>query len=427
VEDELVGHYVVLGICKAASVVGVDQLTGERIVKVVEISLRSTHLPTKISVLYGSLYMLEAGSVDITSQLIPVLTEYLLRSLGSITPNTIHSQKHALVMWSVAFYLRENYQNSIKDTDFSSKILQLCISLVSVQQDATPLGIYLAILHGLERLQLSGALSAQETEAVAKLSVDRLCQPSPQRSLAALGLMLTCMYSGLPAGMSAGADESAREKSRDPDVMYDPEALIVILERVTVLFDRIRKGFPQEAQIITQILPALLMDLCPAQDIMNKVIGEFLYTQQPHPQLMAKVTFQVFERLIKADQHSLVCNWVMLSLSNFTQRTPIAMAIWSLTCFFVSASTNHWLRCLMPYVISRMSRLDSIDQQLFCTSALDFRTRLHDDAQLRTFHATFQTVAQPGTPYANLLQLCASAAATAAGSSSLSSAAVTEK
>jgi len=36
------------------------------------------------------------------------------------------------------------------------------------------------------------------------------------------------------------------------------------------------------------------MDFFPAQDIMNKVIGEFLYSQQPHPQLMAKVVFQVF-------------------------------------------------------------------------------------------------------------------------------------
>jgi len=58
----------------------------ERVVKTIESSLRSTHLPTKVSALYGSLYLLEAGTADSTVQLIPVLTEYLLRSLGSITP-----------------------------------------------------------------------------------------------------------------------------------------------------------------------------------------------------------------------------------------------------------------------------------------------------------------------------------------------------
>ncbi len=58
---------------------------------------------------------------------------------------------------------------------------------------------------------------------------------------------------------------------------------------------------------------------------------------------------QVFERLLDAGQTDLVRDWVMLSLSNFTQRTPVAMAIWSLTCFFISASTNSWLRALYPF------------------------------------------------------------------------------
>ena len=57
---------------------------------------------------------------------------------------------------------------------------------------------------------------------------------------------------------------------------------------------------------------------------------------------------QVFDNFLKRGQRVLVRDWVMLSLSNFTQRTPVAMAIWSLTCFFVSASTNPWIRSLYP-------------------------------------------------------------------------------
>jgi len=189
-------------------------------------------------------------------------------------------------------------------------------------------------------------------------------------------------------------------------VIQDPESLIVAMERVTVLFDRIRKGFPYEARVITRILPTFLTDFFPPQDIMNKVIGEFLSSQQPHPHLMAKVVFEVFSILLQKDQHALVKDWVMLSLSNFTQRTPIAMAIWSLTCFFVSASTNHWLRNLLPHIIDRMGKMEIVDRRLFCIAALDFRHQLTDESQRRSFMATFQAVAQPDSPYADMIACC---------------------
>ncbi len=59
------------------------------------------------------------------------------------------------------------------------------------------------------------------------------------------------------------------------------------------------------------------------------------------------------------------------------------------------------------HVLGRMGSLDAVDQRLFCISALDFRAQLHmrPDEQ-RAFRAAFQAVAQPGTPYADLLALC---------------------
>jgi len=44
---------------------------------------------------------------------------------------------------------------------------------------------------------------------------------------------------------------------------------------------------------VARVLPPLLLDFFPAQEIMNKVIGEFLSSQQPHPELMAQVLFKV--------------------------------------------------------------------------------------------------------------------------------------
>ena len=56
---------------------------------------------------------------------------------------------------------------------------------------------------------------------------------------------------------------------------------------------RIRKGFRSEAKLVSEILPIVLGDFFPPTDVMNKVIGEFLSSQQPHPELMASVLYKV--------------------------------------------------------------------------------------------------------------------------------------
>lgn len=53
---------------------------------------------------------------------------------------------------------------------------------------------------------------------------------------------------------------------------------------------------------MARVLPPLLLDFFPAQEIMNKVIGEFLSSQQPHPELMAQVLFKVHKVLGIPDQ-----------------------------------------------------------------------------------------------------------------------------
>lgn len=68
--------------------------------------------------------------------------------------------------------------------------------MVSASEDCTPSIIYHCVLRGLERLLLSEQLSRVDGEALVKLSVDRVNMPSPHRAMAALGLMLTCMYTG---------------------------------------------------------------------------------------------------------------------------------------------------------------------------------------------------------------------------------------
>lgn len=70
--------------------------------------------------------------------------------------------------------------------------------MLSGSEEATPSVVYHCVLRGLERLLLSEQLSRPDAESLVKLSVDRVNVHSPHRAMAALGLMLTCMYTGEP-------------------------------------------------------------------------------------------------------------------------------------------------------------------------------------------------------------------------------------
>ncbi|PIO26082.1 hypothetical protein AB205_0013000 [Aquarana catesbeiana] len=299
-------------------------------------------------------------------------------------------------MCAAAFYLVENYPLDV-GPDFTAGIIQMCGVMVSGSEESTPSMIYHCVLRGLERLLLSEQLSRLDGEALVKLSVDRVNMHSPHRAMTALGLMLTCMYTG--------KEKISPGRTTDPSpAAPDSESVIVAMERVSVLFDRIRKGFPFEARVVARILPQFLDDFFPPQDVMNKVIGEFLSNQQPYPQFMAAVVYKVFQTLHATGQSSMVRDWVMLSLSNFTQRTPVAMAMWSLSCFFVSASTSKWISAILPHVISRMGKSEPVDVNLFCLVAIDFyRHQIDEELDRRAFQSVFELVAAPGSPYHSLL------------------------
>ncbi|XP_065121576.1 huntingtin isoform X4 [Paramisgurnus dabryanus] len=403
-EDEILNQYLVPAICKAAAVLGMDKAIAEPVCRLLESTLRSTHLPSRIGALHGVLYVLECDLLDDTArQLIPTVSDYLLSNLKAIAHCVnLQNQQHVLVMCAVAFYMMENYPLDV-GSDFNAGIIQLCCVMLSTSEEATPSVIYHCVLRGLERLLLSEQLSRMDAETLVKLSVDRVNMPSPHRAMAALGLMLTCMYTGV-------AGEEGKEKGSpgcpadtDPTAP-DSESVIVAMERVSVLFDRIRKGFPSEARVVSRILPQFLDDFFPLQDVMNKVIGEFLSNQQPYPQFMATVVYKVFQTLHATGQSSMVRDWVLLSLSNFTQRTPVAMAMWSLSCFFVSASTSQWISALLPHVISRMGKSDTVDISLFCLVAMDFyRHQIDEELDRRAFQSVFEMVASPGSPYYQLL------------------------
>uniref|UniRef100_A0A8B9UP92 Huntingtin n=1 Tax=Anas zonorhyncha TaxID=75864 RepID=A0A8B9UP92_9AVES len=384
-EDEILIQYLIPATCKAAAVLGMDKAVAEPVSRLLESTLRSTHMPSRIGALHGILYILECDLLDETAkQLIPIISDYLLSNLRGVAHCVnVHNQQHILVMCAAAFYLIENYPLDV-GPEFSAGIIQMCGVMVSGSDESTPSIIYHCVLRGLERLLLSEQLSRLDSESLVKLSVDRVNVQSPHRAMAALGLMLTCMYTG--------KEKISPSRSTDANpAAPDSESVIVAMERVSVLFDRIRKGFPFEARVVARILPQFLDDFFPPQDVMNKVIGEFLSNQQPYPQFMATVVYKVFQTLHTTGQSSMVRDWVMLSLSNFTQRTPVAMAMWSLSCFFVSASTSQWISAILPHIISRMGKLEQVDVNIFCLVAIDFyRHQIDEELDRRAFQSVFE-------------------------------------
>ena len=125
----------------------------------------------------------------------------------------------------------------------------------------------------------------------------------------------------------------------------------------------------------------------------------------------------------------MLTEWVLVSLPNFTRRAPLSHSIWyfvrlgsdpdrptfirCLSCFFLAASPNPWLQAMFPHLQHRQppatspnspsSSTPHEDKRLFCLAAADFYAGLSDQRQKEKFIQTFESVAAPGSPYAELL------------------------
>ncbi|KAF6024284.1 hypothetical protein EB796_017425 [Bugula neritina] len=285
----------------------------------------------------------------------------------------------------------EHFQEKVKTVNnFIPQVLQTGMEVVNSSDNNSTTRLCSAVLLGFERLLLVNAISKSESVLLLKFASDRLSLPATHiNTHSILGLLVTCMY----------ADISETDENR-----LDTAELK--MEVVSILFDR--RGLPQESEVITGILPTLMSDLFSSQDIMNKVIGEFLSEQQPHPVLIAKMVYEVFEEQATVGGSSFLQDWVLLSITSFTQRHPLAMAIWSLTCFFVSVSSNHWLKGLFPYVASRIGCLDEVDEKIFLLSCKDFYDGIrHDSHKSQTFVSVFQSAGRTELIYKTVLEAIA--------------------
>ncbi|XP_046383294.1 huntingtin isoform X2 [Ischnura elegans] len=386
--------------------------------------------------------------------LLPIAMEYIQRHFSEELSSyeLEHNEEHTLLLWALIFFLLESLDEGREEIIplLSSQpsasthnpdgregaaslppVLRLALSMLShvastpassptsygpfnpfsssqSRSHAITLRIYLALMQGLERLIVSGCpVGVRVRMSAASLAAELLRHTSPVVALPALQLLLSCMYMGLnnAQGELTSMDQKGEVPGSDTVDSANPEHLLHAMEQASALFDRVKRGYPFEVEVVCGVLPLLLTHFFPPSEILTKVIGEFLSSQQPHPRLLAAVLFQVFESACQQSQLPLLQEWVVLSLSNFTQCSPMGMATWCLTCFFISASTNPWLRAIFPHVQSRIGRCEFEDRRLLCIAASDFYHQLTNDSQKQTFLSTFGTAAtaHPQSPFSDIV------------------------
>ncbi|XP_020289764.1 huntingtin isoform X2 [Pseudomyrmex gracilis] len=400
-ENAILHQYLAISVCKAAAVLTpLDLETLDKVKRIVDVNLKSGFLASRVSALHGSLYLLQSAVLtkcEETMNIIhPLTIEYIQKHIDSQDSNSVldQSEEHQGVMWALVFFLLEHAEDTPPDTE-APAVLELVLSLVTSQNISY--GLHQTLLQGLERLVATRSVVGKVAEQIVKVAIDRLKQPSPLLALPALQLLLTCMY-------TEAADRLNQPGAEEPLPDVEPEALVRSIERISAIFDKIRKGHPMEVEVLCTVLSHVLTDFFPPSEILTKVIGEFLSPQQPHPRLLSAVVFKVCEKACTSTEMELLQDWVVFSLPNFIQSLPIAMSTWCLSCFFISASTNHWLRALFPYVQSRIGKYDYEDKKILCIAASDFYYKLPKESQKKAFVETFETAAkEPGTPFTDIL------------------------
>ncbi|XP_011641684.1 huntingtin isoform X2 [Pogonomyrmex barbatus] len=400
-ENAILHQYLAVSVCKAAAVLTpLDLDTLDKVKRIVDVNLKSVFLASRVSALHGSLYLLQSAVLtkcEETMNIIhPLAIEYIQKHIDSQDSNSVLSQseEHQGIMWALVFFLLEHAEDTPPDTE-APAVLELVLSLVTSQNISY--GLHQTLLQGLERLVATKSVVGKVAEQIVKVAIDRLKQPSPLLALPALQLLLTCMY-------TEAADRLNQPGVEEPLPDVEPETLVRSIERISAIFDKIRKGHPMEVEVLCTVLSCLLGDFFPPSEILTKVIGEFLSPQQPHPRLLSAVVFKVCEKACTCTEMELLQDWVIFSLPNFIQSLPMAMSTWCLSCFFISASTNHWLRALFPYVQSRIGKYEYEDKKILCIAASDFYHKLSKESQKKAFAETFEAAAkEPGTPFSDIL------------------------
>ena len=413
VEDEILTNLLRIGLCKCICICGLSNSDSsdllERIRKSLESGIKAANLSTRIGCIHSFLYLVQCEGQpevikEVVNPLMPQIMDYLQTYLQhSATPHVGVCEVHVSLMWSMAFYILENHGHDdlVEESADQTRKKEWCTNMLKLAINEAPKvletngishGLYLVILTGLERLVIEQSMDEILVNKMVKMTTDLLTEPNPVIFIPAVQLFLASMYS----------NKIDNDEIND----QDPEQLMQAMEQMSILFDCVRRSGAKEAGLLCKILPKVLVDFFSASDVMNRVINEFISPGQPHQVLLSGVLFAVFQQAAAQDQLVMMQQWVLSSLPNFTKRSPVSHSMWCLTVFFISAAAdNPYLQALFPYLQQRFGCYCHEDKRLFCLAARHFYFSLGEDKTSKEhFLQTVKSVAQPRTPYYDLLK-----------------------
>lgn len=99
-------------------------------------------------------------------------------------------------------------------------------------------------------------------------------------------LFLFCWFSG-------SSKQLETTEHSNGIVQDDPEIIAQQTEKVDVLLHRIKSSTSSAARIYGEVLCQIVRDLVPPNEILTKVIKEFLAINQPHCEVIARIVYQV--------------------------------------------------------------------------------------------------------------------------------------
>ncbi|BES96378.1 huntingtin [Nesidiocoris tenuis] len=395
--DEVMHQYLIVGIAKSAAVLRhTNGENGDKVLKIIETAFKSGCPLIRAAAIHGALYLLQSAKA---------ITRF--EGLGEIPKSSPQEFRQRLLNSSYAFLDKHFSQDCASSGDCQLLIAMAMYLLEVFPEDAAPQAnlmktclhlalqtsdkrIYVTVINGLERLILTSSSDSLK-EQVTRVALERFAQSDPSITLPALQLLLSCIYSG----------KTKKEITTEESTNLPSD--IEILEKTSVLFDKIKKGYPVEVEIVCEILPSVLSDFFPVLDVSTKVISEFLSPNQPHKKNMAAMVFQVFTQACNEKQLPLLQDWVVHCLSSFTNNSPLVAAVWSLCCFFISSSANPWLRAIFPHVQSRIRQCDHEDKEIFCIAAVQFYNQLNE-SQRQIFLKSFkETPCRTLSPFADVI------------------------
>ncbi|XP_053685344.1 huntingtin isoform X2 [Sabethes cyaneus] len=389
-DDALSHQYIIYLLCKISALLVPTLAEVAKLCGIIPTYLKSTQLYIRNATLHGLMALLEClvtsnttiGGLSEELQLTRnIVVNYIVKHGIVDERSTVYSDTHTKLVWTLNFYLIENTSRFVSDCNLLSNSI---ISANNVLKRTTNLETYLCILNGLERLVLANIPIRPLLEKIEKLALDLVKQDNEMFSLAALQLLLSCIY-------HSTAEQLANTERCNGIVQNEPEVIIQHNEKIEILFAKIRTTTPTGAKIFGDVLCQLIRDLLPPHELLTKVFKE-LILNQPNPDVIATVTHQVFRSAIDSSHLPLIQEWLLCSLPNFLSLSQINKSIWCLTVVFLSVSLNQHLLKLFPEVLSLPSYQQLNEREIanFILSAKDFYRQLEVKQKAR-FRQIFQT------------------------------------